>query len=71
VEGLVILVTVAILLTGLIPFRLTDADISVDGTGIPDNRVTASQTKARNSSAIAMIMIALITLSGEGGSNGL
>jgi hypothetical protein len=68
VKRLVTVVTLAILLAGLILFGLTDLNISVADTSIPDNKITTGQTKARNSSAIAMT--ALTTPSGEGGSNG-
>ena len=70
-KRLVITVTLAILLVGLILFGLTGPKISVADTGIPDSKTTASQTEASNSSAIAMIMGAWTTPSGEGGSNEL
>ena len=70
-KGLVIVVTFAILLVGLVLLDLSDTDISVADTSIPDNKITTGQTKASNSSAIAMIMIAWTTPSGEGGSNEL
>ena len=68
---LVIVVTLAILLAGLVLFDLSDTHISVADTSVPDNKTTASQTKTNNSSAIAMIMGAWTTPSGEGGSNEL
>jgi len=69
---LVIVVTLAILLAGLVLFDLSDTHISVADTSVPDNKTTASQTKTNNSSAIAMIMgSAWTTPSGEGGSNEL
>jgi hypothetical protein len=71
VKRLVSIVTGAILLIGLVLLGSNDRDISVADTGIPDNKVTTSQTKASNSSAIAIIMIAWTTPSGEGGANGL
>jgi hypothetical protein len=71
VKRLVTVVTLAVLLVGLILFGLTDLNISVADTSIPDNKITTSQTKASNSSAIALIMIAWTTPSGEGGSNEL
>ena len=70
-KRLVTIVTFAIFLAGLVLFDLTDTDISVADTSIPDNKITTGQTKASNSSAIAMIMIAWTTPSGEGGSNEL
>lgn len=71
VKRLVTIVTLAILPVGLVLFDLTDTDIAVADTSIPDNKITTSQTKASNSSAIALIMIAWTTPSGEGGSNEL
>jgi hypothetical protein len=56
---------------GLVLFDLSDIHISVADTSILDNKVTASQTKASNSCAISMIMIAWTTPSDEGGSNEL
>jgi hypothetical protein len=70
VKRLVTVVTLAILLVGLILFDLTDLNISVADTSIPDNKIASSQTKARNSCAVATIMGARTTPSGEGGSNG-
>ena len=62
----------AILLAELILFGLSDLNISVADTSVPDNKTTASQTKTNNSSTIAMIMgSAWTTPSGEGGSNEL
>jgi len=71
VKRLLIVVTIAILLVGLVLIGLSGKDISVAATSIPDNKITTSQTKASNFSAAAMIMIAWTTPSGEGGSNGL
>jgi len=68
VKGLTAAIIPAILPVGSILFGLTDLNISVADTSIPDNKITTGQTKARNSSAIAMT--ALTTPSGEGGSNG-
>ena len=70
-KRLVTVVTLAILPVGLGLFDLTNTDISVVDTSIPDNKITTGQTKASNSSATAMIMIALTTPSSEGGSNEL
>jgi len=61
----------AILLVGLVLLGLSDTNITIADTSIPDNKMTTSQTEASNSSAIAMIMGAWTTPSGEGGSNGL
>ena len=52
VKSLVTVVTLAILPVGLILFGLTDLNISVADASIPDNRITTSQTKASNSSAM-------------------
>jgi hypothetical protein len=57
------------------PVRLTtldliDLDISVADDGMPDSKITGSQTKARNSCGIAMIRGAWTARSAEGGSNG-
>jgi hypothetical protein len=71
VKRLVTIVTGAILLIGLVLLGSNDRDISVADTSIPDNKITTSQTKASNSSAIAITMIAWTIPSGEGGSNGL
>jgi hypothetical protein len=71
VKRLVTIVTGAILLIGLVLLGSNDRDISVADTSIPDNKITTSQTKASNSSAIAVTMITWITPSGERGSNEL
>jgi len=71
VKRLVTVVTLAIILAGLILLGSGDTDISVADTSISNNEATASISKASNSSAIAMIMIAWTTPSGEGGSNEL
>ena len=70
-KRLVTVVTLAILLIGLVLSGLSDTRIAIADTSIPDNKITTGQTKASNSSAIAMIMIAWTTPSGEGGSNEL
>ena len=67
VKRLVTVFTLAILLVGLILFGLSDTDICVANTSVPDNGITTSQSEASNSSAIAMIVIAWTTPSGEGG----
>ena len=58
-KRLVTVVTGAILLIGLVLLGSNDRDISVADTSIPDNEVTTGQTKASDSSAIAMIVIAM------------
>jgi hypothetical protein len=49
------LVVLAILLAGLVLFRLSDASISIADTGVPNSEVTSSISKASNSSADATI----------------
>ena len=70
-KRLVTVVILAILPVGLILFGLTDLNTSVSDTRIPDNKIAASQTEARNSCAVATITGARTTPSGEGGSNEL
>jgi hypothetical protein len=57
VEELVIIFSPAILPVGLILFDLTDLNISVADTRLPDNKTTISQTEVSNSSTIATIII--------------
>ena len=71
VKRLVTAIILAILLVGLVLLGISDTDIAIADNSIPDNKRTTGQTKASNSSAIAMIMIAWTTPSGEGGSNEL
>jgi hypothetical protein len=70
VEELVIIFSPAILPVGLLLFNLTDLNISVSDTRLPDNKIATSQTEARNSCAVDMTMIGRIIPCGEGGSNG-
>jgi hypothetical protein len=49
----------AILLTGLILFRLSDTTISIADTDIANNEVTSTISKAGNSSASALITITM------------
>ena len=65
------LVALVMILAGLPASVMSDTSTSLTDSNIPDNEITTSQTKARNSSAIAMIVIAWTTPSGEGGSNEL
>ena len=69
-EELVIIFSPAILLVGLILFGLTNLNISVADTSIPNNEVASTLSKTINYSASGVIMIAWTTASGEGGSNG-
>jgi hypothetical protein len=63
-------ITLTILLVGLILFGLTNLNISVADTSIPNNEVASTLSKTINYSASGVIMIAWTTASGEGGSNG-
>jgi len=70
VEELVIIFSPAILLVGLILFGLTNLNISVADTSIPNNEVASTLSKTINYSASGVIMIAWTTPCGKGGSNG-
>jgi hypothetical protein len=59
VKRLVTVVTPAILLGGLALLGLTDTDISVVDTSVPDNDGTRSISKVSNSSASATITITM------------
>ena len=59
------IVTTAILPVGLILFGLTDLKTSVADTSIPDKKMTTSQAKASNSSAIATITITMTGILNE------
>jgi len=65
VKRLVIVVTLAILLVGLVLFSLSDIGISVADTSIPNNEVASSVTNRGNSSASATITITMYTGDGE------
>ena len=69
-EELVIIFSPAILLVGLILFGLTNLNISVADTSIPNNEVASTLSKTINYSASGVIMIAWTTPCGKGGSNG-
>ena len=56
-KRLVTVITLAVLPVGLILLDLTALNISIADTRIPDNKITTSQTEARNSCAVAMTMI--------------
>ena len=58
-KRLVTVVTLTILLVGLILLGLTDKDISVADTNVPNNEATSSVSKAGNASASATITITL------------
>jgi len=57
VHRLTVLVTLAIMLVVLLLLGLSDAGISAADTGIPNNEVTSSISKASNSSASTTITI--------------
>ena len=59
VKRLVTVVTIAILPVGLVLLGLSDTDISVADTSIPDNEVATSVSKASNCSASATITITM------------
>ena len=65
VKSLVIVVTFAILLVGLVLLGLSDRDISVADASIPDNEVASTVTKTGNSSASATITITMYTVTDE------
>jgi len=56
-------VSLAILINGLLPFRLSGPSISIADTSIPDNEIAGSVSKASNSSATATITITWTTAS--------
>ena len=64
-KRLVIVVTLAILLVGLVLLSLNDTDISVADTSVPDNEVISSVSKANNSSASGVITITMYTVADE------
>jgi hypothetical protein len=70
VKRMLSVITLTILLVGLILFGLTNLNISVADTSIPNNEVASTLSKTINYSASGVIMIAWTTASGEGGSNG-
>ena len=55
----IFLVILAILLAGSVLLGLSDTDISVADTDVPNNEVTSSVSKASNSSASATITITM------------
>ena len=60
-----LLATVVILLTALVLFGLIDTRISIADTGVPNNEVTSSISKASNSSASATITITMYAVAEE------
>lgn len=64
---LIALVVLVMILAKLPVSVVSDTSASLADSSMPDNETTTSQTGARNSSAIAIIMIAWTTASDEGG----
>lgn len=60
-----LLATLAIILTGLVLFGLSDTSISIADTGVPNSEATSSVSKASNSSASATITITMYTMPNE------
>ena len=58
-KRLVIVVTLTILLVGLVLLGLSDTDISIADTSVPNDEVVSSVSKASNPSAIATITITM------------
>jgi hypothetical protein len=65
VKRLSFVVILAILLTGLILFRLSDTTISVANTGAQNNEVISTMSEASNSSATATITITMYAVTDE------
>ena len=63
------LAIIAIILVGLLVFVSSDTVISIADTGVADNEVTSSVSKASNSSASAGIVITTTGIPDEGGLN--
>ena len=64
-KRLLTIATLAILLGGLVLLGISDTRITIADTGIPDNDVTSSISKANNSSASATITITMYTVADE------
>jgi len=65
VKRLVTIVAPAILMLGLIPLGVSDTDISVADTSIPENNETSTVVKAGNSSASSVITITMHAVDDE------
>ncbi|MCK4529453.1 hypothetical protein KAW18_18975 [candidate division WOR-3 bacterium] len=52
-------------MAGLVFFELSDTDISIANTLVPDNEVTSTISKASNSSASATITITMYAVADE------
>ena len=55
-------VAIAVLLIGLVLLGISDTRIAIADTGMPDNEVVSSVSKASNSSASATITITMYTV---------
>ena len=64
-KRLAVLVILTILMAGLVFFELSDTDISIANTLVPDNEVTSTISKASNSSASATITITMYAVADE------
>ena len=64
-KRLVTVVTLAVLLIGLVLFGLSDMDISIADTSVYAIETTIRQPEASNSSASAIITIAMYTSDDE------
>ena len=64
-KRLVTVVTPAILLVVSVLFGLSDTDISIADTSVPDNEVISSISKASNSSASATITTTMYAVADE------
>jgi hypothetical protein len=60
-----LLAILAVLLAGLVLFGLSDPSISIADTGVPDNGIASSISKASNSSASATITITMYAVADE------
>lgn len=60
-----LLAILVILLVGLVAFGLNDTTISLADTGVPNNEITSSVSKASNSTAGAAITITMYAMADE------
>jgi len=65
VKRSIVLITFTIILLVSVLLGLSDTDISVAGTNIPDNETTSTISKAGNSSASATITITMYAVVDE------
>ena len=64
-KRLVTVVAIAILLVGSVLLGMSDTDISVAATSVPNDEVASSVSKASNSSATATITITMTGILNE------